>query len=94
MSEEKRVKLVIFGIVQGVFYRTSAIKEAKMLTIVGWIKNRSDSSVECIAEGTRSNLEKFISWCKNGPPHAKVERIDVEWLEPTNEFTNFEIKYY
>ena len=94
MSEVKRAKLHIFGTVQGVFYRTSAIKEAKSLTIVGWIKNRADSSVECIAEGTKSNLEQFITWCKDGPTHAKVERIDVEWLDPTNEFSNFEIKYY
>ncbi len=94
MSEHKRVKLRVFGIVQGVFYRTSAVKEAKLLTLVGWIKNRSDSTVECIAEGTKENLEKFLSWCRIGTKHSKVERIDVEWLEPTKEFENFEIMYY
>ena len=94
MSEQKRVIMRVFGTVQGVFYRTSAIKEAKLLSVTGWIKNRSDSSVECIAEGTKESLEKFLAWCKDGPPHAKVERIDVEWLDPTNEFGNFEIKYY
>ncbi|MHA2027894.1 MAG: acylphosphatase [Candidatus Kariarchaeaceae archaeon] len=88
------MKLRVFGIVQGVFYRTSAIKEAKQLNIVGYIKNRSDSTVECIAEGSKENLERFISWCREGPEHAKVNRIDVEWLDFKDEFTEFKIEYY
>lgn len=94
MTELKGVKLRIHGIVQGVFYRTSAIKEAKELSVVGWIRNRSDSSVECMAEGTKENLEKFISWCQKGSTHSKVERIDVEWMEFKNQFSDFKIEYY
>jgi acylphosphatase len=94
MNVQKRVKLRVFGIVQGVFYRTSAIKEAKQFNVVGWIKNRADSTVECVAEGSKENLEKFINWCRDGPEHAKVERIDVEWLDFKNEFTEFKIEYY
>lgn len=94
MTDLKRVKLRIHGIVQGVFYRTSAVKLAKELNIVGWIKNRADSTVECIVEGEKSDLEKFIVWCQTGPTHSKVERTDVEWMNFEDEFKEFRIEHY
>ncbi|MCE7733232.1 MAG: acylphosphatase [Candidatus Heimdallarchaeota archaeon] len=94
MTDLKRVKLRIHGIVQGVFYRTSAVKLAKQLNLVGWIKNRADSTVECIAEGRKEDLEKFIEWCQTGSTHSKVERTDVEWMDFKDEFREFKIEHY
>ena len=94
MTDLKRVKLRIHGIVQGVFYRTSAVKIAKELNIFGWIKNRADSTVECIVEGEKENLEKFIAWCQIGSSHSKVERTDVEWMDFQNQFKVFRIEHY
>ncbi|MFV2015774.1 MAG: acylphosphatase [Candidatus Heimdallarchaeota archaeon] len=94
MTDLKRVKLRIHGIVQGVFYRTSALKVAKELNIYGWIKNRADSKVECIAEGEKADLEKFITWCQKGSKHANVDRIDIEWMDFQDQFTDFKIEHY
>ncbi|MGB9599063.1 MAG: acylphosphatase [Myxococcota bacterium] len=90
--EKKAVKFRVYGIVQGVSYRYSALKEAKHLNIGGWIRNLSDGSVEGYAEGELESVDKFISWCRKGPYLAKVEKFVLEEVEPLN-YTDFEIRY-
>jgi acylphosphatase len=69
------VRLLIKGKVQGVFYRASARDRAVELGIKGWVKNTPEGNVEVVATGEKENLEKFIDWCRKGPPKALV--IDV-----------------
>ena len=74
--------LTIKGEVQGVFYRATAKKTADELGITGWIKNTDEGDVEALATGSTQQLEKFISWCKQGPAKAKVvEVISTEQKE-------------
>jgi acylphosphatase len=54
--------------------------------------NCADGSVEVIAEGTREQLDKLVSWCAIGPPGAQVQKIRTEWAESKNEFQGFLIK--
>jgi len=86
-----RVHLRITGQVQGVFFRRSAKIEAEKLGIVGWVRNESDGSVEIMAQGEKKNVDKFIKWCKKGPPFARVEKIDVHWEKGLHEFGDFSI---
>lgn len=88
-----RVHLIVHGSVQGVFYRASAQKEAEKLGLAGWARNNSSGSVEIVAEGLRTDLEKFVVWCKQGPTNADVAKIDVDWEEASEEFKRFEIVY-
>jgi len=88
----KQINLKIYGKVQGVFFRDSSRAEAKELNLSGWAKNKTDGTVEMVAEGEDKNLKKFIEWCKYGPDHAEVEKVDVEWLEPTSQFSDFIVK--
>jgi len=74
-------RLRIFGRVQGVFYRNWAIGEAKALGLTGWIRNRTDGSVEALAFGEAEAVEAFVAKCRQGPPAAVVERVDVEDAE-------------
>lgn len=88
----KQINLKIYGKVQGVFFRDSSRAEAKELDLFGWAKNEKDGTVEIVAEGDDKDLIKFIEWCKYGPDHAEVEKVNVKWLNPTNQFTDFLIK--
>ena len=72
----------ICGRVQGVFFRASAREEARRLGLAGFARNEPDGSVLIEAEGAEAALERFIAWCRRGPPGARVERVDVEHGEP------------
>jgi acylphosphatase len=70
--------LLIRGRVQGVWYRESMRQEADRLDIKGWVRNRSDGSVEAIVQGTAGAVEQIVTWCRRGPEHASVARIDID----------------
>lgn len=86
----KTVRLTIKGKVQGVFYRATAKDVADLLGIKGWIKNLPGNNVEIRATSTEELLQKFIDWCKQGPPRARVEEVIVEELD-LQEFNDFRI---
>lgn len=87
----KRLALKISGRVQGVFFRHSARLRAEELGLTGRARNESDGSLTIVAEGEKSALEKFLEWCRKGPPLAQVDDIQVEWREARGEFKRFEI---
>lgn len=88
----KRVHLKIYGLVQGVNYRSNARSKALELGLSGWVKNMPDGTVETVAEGEEEKLNEYKMWCKKGPPAARVEEIQEIWEEPTEEFKGFGIK--
>ena len=92
MKDPARVRLKIKGRVQGVYFRASALEQARRLEIAGWVMNCSDSTVEVVAEGERDQLARLISWCHKGPPGACVEEVYVEWGAAKGEFQSFSIR--
>lgn len=88
-----RIRILITGRVQGVFYRAHTHETARKLKLTGWVRNTPDRKVEVVAEGERPQLEKLIEWCEHGPPLAVVENVAVEWLDATEEFKNFDVSY-
>ena len=86
----KTVRLTIKGKVQGVFYRATAKDVADELGIKGWVKNLPDKNVEIRATASEELLQRFIDWCKEGSPKAKVDEVIVEDLSP-EEFNAFKI---
>ena len=86
----KTVRLIIKGRVQGVFYRATAKDVADLLGVRGWVKNLPDDNVEIMATAAEDILQKFIGWCKQGPPKAKVDEVVIEELD-TEEFKGFKI---
>ena len=82
MDEERRaVHVVITGRVQGVWFRAWTEEMATGLELDGWVRNRSDGSVEAVFAGAPDNLEKMIKACWQGPQMAKVENVDVAQSE-------------
>ncbi len=88
----KRVVMRVYGRVQGVFFRHTARLRAEELGLVGFVRNEYDGSVTVTAEGDEEALQKFLEWCRKGPPLAMVEKIEVEWKEATGEFKRFDIQ--
>jgi acylphosphatase len=70
-----RAGAVIRGHVQGVGYRAFALRRAEALGLAGWVRNRSDGSVEVLVEGPGPDIETFFAHLRHGPPCARVEDV-------------------
>ena len=93
-NEKARVRVVVRGVVQGVFFRWNTRLRAQQLGVFGFVRNLPDGeSVEAVAEGERARLEAFLEWCKRGPDDASVNDASVEWSDYRGEFTDFQIRY-
>lgn len=87
----KRVELIIRGRVQGVFFRAAAQREARRLGLVGWVKNRTDGSLELLAEGEEDSIRELTGWAHHGPSAARVDAVDVRWRGYTGDHYEFAI---
>ncbi len=88
-----RAHIKVTGMVQGVYYRSTAREEALKIRLTGWVRNMSDGSVELVVEGEKEKIEEFIRWCWKGPPLAIVKNVEVKWEEYKNEFKTFDVRY-
>ncbi|MDD5154776.1 MAG: acylphosphatase [Thermodesulfobacteriota bacterium] len=88
-----RAHVIINGRVQGVFFRYATQEEATRLGLKGWVKNRRDGQVEAVFEGDEATVEKMLKWCHQGPPHAVVNKVDVNWEDYKGESDRFDIRY-
>ena len=88
---QKRIQLVVRGRVQGVFYRATAQREARILGLTGWVKNRPDGSVEMVVEGEEDSVKDFLAWAQAGPATARVDKVETKWRSYTGEFSDFRI---
>jgi acylphosphatase len=86
----KTIRLTIKGRVQGVFYRATAKDVAELIGVKGWVRNLPDRNVEITVTASEDVLQKFIDWCKQGPPKATVDEVIVEDLA-LEEFKGFRI---
>jgi acylphosphatase len=74
---QQTVHFRIEGRVQGVGFRDSLCDVARRLRVDGWVRNRSDGSIEAVARGTPAACESLLAWARRGPPAARVDRIDT-----------------
>ena len=69
-------RFFVSGRVQGVWFRAWTVKEARARGLNGWVRNRSDGSVEVLVSGEASAVQSMIKACCCGPTLARVDRID------------------
>jgi acylphosphatase len=93
MTGNKRVHVIVEGRVQGVFFRAYTRDEAVKLGLSGWVRNRTDGSVEVLIEGEKIAVEKMEQWLHEGSPHSLVKTIHTTEEPPTGITTAFEIHY-
>lgn len=79
----KKVRLRIYGVVQGVGFRNFVRQKASSLGLAGYARNVPDGSVEVVLEGDEEAVDAAIDACKIGPPSSIVARVDIETLSPS-----------
>jgi len=77
--------VVVSGRVQGVFFRASCTRAARAEGVAGWVRNRSDGTVEAAFEGPEGAVQRMVAWCGHGPPEARVTGVEVFDEAPTGE---------
>lgn len=90
-KDRARLRLIIFGRVQGVYFRASAATHAEKLGLTGYARNRPNHSVEIVAEGAIDALKSFAEWAQHGPPDARVDHVSELWLPFLDEFDSFRV---
>lgn len=88
-----RARVRVTGRVQGVFFRQSTVEMAQGLGLTGWVRNLADGRVEALFEGEQEVVEQALAWCRQGPPRARVDALEVEWLEDPGGCAGFVIRY-
>lgn len=88
-----RAHVFISGRVQGVNFRWYTQRQAQELGLAGWVRNLWDGRVEAIFEGKEKAVGRAVDWCRVGPPSARVDDVEVNYEEPTGEFSRFRITW-
>ena len=93
MADGAHLSAMVYGRVQGVFFRYFVRNVAKKLGLKGYARNlASGDAVEVQAEGEKRQLNKLLEQLKVGPPGAWVERVEVKWADYSQGFDDFSIR--
>jgi len=92
MADLASVRVIVYGYVQGVFYRAFASRQATELGLTGYVRNLpGGEAVEVNAEGEKEKLQKLIDHLKVGPPGARVEGVETSWSEYTGSYSGLSL---
>ena len=89
ISDNKCIRCIIFGRVQGVFFRYSTQRQAQRLGVVGYAKNLPDGSVEVVACGSAIKVDELKKWLHKGPEGARVTSIECASVN-NEDFVDFQ----
>ncbi len=92
-DQHKRIHAYVYGRVQGVAFREYTRREATALGLKGWVRNRTNGSVETVAEGRAFQVELFVKWLGTGSPYAEVRKVECLEEHYTSEETSFHIRF-
>lgn len=88
----ERLEAVVRGRVQGVGFRYFVLGLAARTGLTGWVANEAGDSVRVVAEGSRPALDALLGALRQGPPGARVERVEETWLAATGAFDRFGVR--
>lgn len=89
----QRIRILVTGKVQGVFFRQALKVMAKKTGVFGWVKNLKDGRVEAVLEGDREKVGRLVEWAHGGPANARVEDVEIRNEEFVGEFSKFDVLY-
>jgi acylphosphatase len=79
------LRVHVHGFVQGVGFRDFLVMSAQQHKLDGWVRNRSDGSVEALVSGPTKAVEGFVSHATRGPQGARITAVDLHNSEPPDE---------
>lgn len=86
-----RMRVIVHGRVQGVWFRASTQRAAQQLGVSGWVRNLPDGSVEAVFEGLSTAVQAAVAWAHDGPERAYVERVET-FAEKPEGLTGFSVR--
>jgi acylphosphatase len=86
-----RKRVLVSGLVQGVYYRDTCRRVAAEHGVGGWVRNLADGRVEAVFEGPAEQVDRLVAWAGHGPGSAVVRGIAVH-DEPPEGLTGFAIR--
>jgi acylphosphatase len=81
----KRVRVLVSGRVQGVFFRQTCARLARDAGLGGSVRNLDDGRVEAVFEGEDAAVDRLVAWCREGPSRARVDAVEVTSEAPLGE---------
>jgi acylphosphatase len=91
-GQRLRAHVWVRGRVQGVFFRATTAHLARERQLAGWVRNLPDGRVEAVFEGPPEAVHALVEWCRQGPPGARVEGVEVRWEPPRDEPPGFRVR--
>lgn len=88
-----RVRVRVFGVVQGVGFRYFIREVAESSKLRGWVRNMADGSVEALFDGAEADVNRAVEMCRRGPPAAAVDRLEVTRESEAQALFGFRITY-
>lgn len=82
MPVVKRVRVLVSGRVQGVFFRARCARLARDAGLGGFVRNRPDGRVEAAFEGPAEAVDRLVDWCRGGPDPARVDHVEILAEQP------------
>ena len=78
----ERVRLLIRGPrVHGVGFRAFVRRQAKRRGLSGWVRNRTDGTVEAVLAGPEPEVLQAVLACREGPRRANVRSLSIRRFE-------------
>ncbi len=76
-GEMTTMRVRVEGKVQGIGFRAYTVRQAIALNLKGWVRNRTDGTMEAFVTGEVKDVERFVQSCMKGPEGARVANIDL-----------------
>ena len=92
-DERARLQAVVHGDVQGVGFRYWTRRRASELGLTGYVRNKWNGSVEVVAEGRRSSLQRLLDLLGQGPQSSWVRKVCAQWRLEVGRFRSFRVRY-
>ena len=86
-----RRRVVVHGLVQGVFFRDTVRRRALAANVAGWVRNNWDGTVEAAFEGEEDAVARLVAFCREGPRGARVDRVEIA-VESPQRLSGFSIR--
>jgi acylphosphatase len=77
-----RRRVIVHGRVHGIGFRIAVARAAHSRGVAGWVRNRTDGTVEAVLEGAADEVESVLAFCRVGPRGAAVTHVEETAEEP------------